>query len=101
MNRSALFFFAAIAAGAWLTPAPALETPWVMGAEANARLLADHGANAPIRAGVEIKLKTGWKTYWRYPGDAGVPPVLDFSKSQNVKAITVLYPAPTRFPAGG
>ena len=53
-----------------------------------------------FRAGVEIKLKEGWKTYWRYPGDSGVPPVLDFSKSQNVKAVTVLYPAPTRFPDG-
>ena len=54
-----------------------------------------------FRAGVEIKLKEGWKTYWRYPGDSGVPPVLDFSKSQNLKAVTVRYPAPTRFPDGG
>ena len=54
-----------------------------------------------FRAGVEIKLKEGWKTYWRYPGDSGVPPVLDFSKSENVKAVTVRYPAPTRFPDGG
>ncbi len=53
-----------------------------------------------FRAGVEIKLKEGWKTYWRYPGDSGVPPVLDFSKSQNVKAVTVLYPAPMRFSDG-
>lgn len=53
-----------------------------------------------FRAGVEIKLKDGWKTYWRYPGDSGVPPVLDFSKSQNVKSVTVLYPAPARFPDG-
>jgi DsbC/DsbD-like thiol-disulfide interchange protein len=53
-----------------------------------------------FRAGVEIKLKEGWKTYWRYPGDSGVPPMLDFSRSQNVKAVTVLYPAPARFPDG-
>ena len=53
-----------------------------------------------FRAGVEIKLKEGWHTYWRYPGDSGVPPVLDFSKSRNVKAVTVLYPAPSRFPDG-
>ena len=54
-----------------------------------------------FRAGVEIKLKPGWKTYWRYPGDSGVPPVLTFSQSENVKAVTVLYPAPTRFADGG
>src|SRR5215207_10626191 len=53
-----------------------------------------------FRAGVEIKLKEGWKTYWRYPGDSGVPPALDFSRSQNVKTVTVLYPAPMRFPDG-
>jgi DsbC/DsbD-like thiol-disulfide interchange protein len=53
-----------------------------------------------FRAGVEIKLKDGWKTYWRYPGDSGVPPLLDFSKSQNLKAVVVRYPAPTRFSDG-
>lgn len=53
-----------------------------------------------LRAGVEIKLKDGWKTYWRYPGDSGVPPTFDFSKSQNVKSVTVLYPAPAKFPDG-
>ena len=29
----------------------------------------------------------GWKTYWRYPGDSGVPPRFDFAGSQNVKAV--------------
>jgi len=53
-----------------------------------------------FRAGVEIKLKDGWKTYWRYPGDSGVPPLLDFSKSQNLKAVVVRYPAPTLFSDG-
>ncbi len=54
-------------------------------------------ANGPLlRAGVEIKLAPGWKTYWRYPGDAGVPPQFDFAKSDNVKAVTVAWPAPKR-----
>src|SRR4029077_19572234 len=83
--------------GAWLTPAHALETPWVMGAQMDTRLLADHGVNAPVRAGVEIKLKAGWKTYWRYPGDAGVPPRFDWSGSENVAAVEVKWPAPERF----
>jgi DsbC/DsbD-like thiol-disulfide interchange protein len=54
-----------------------------------------------LRAGVEIKLQPGWKTYWRYPGDAGVPPAFDFSASDNVKSATVLWPAPVRFADGG
>jgi DsbC/DsbD-like thiol-disulfide interchange protein len=53
-----------------------------------------------LRAGVEIKLDPGWKTYWRDPGDSGVPPTLDFSGSGNVKSVTVLWPAPELFPDG-
>ncbi len=97
MNRFALFFFATLAAGAGLSPARALESPWVTGAQADARLLADHAANAPVRAGVEIRLKAGWKTYWRYPGDAGVPPRFDWSGSENLAAVDIKWPAPERF----
>jgi DsbC/DsbD-like thiol-disulfide interchange protein len=53
-----------------------------------------------VRAGIEIKLEPGWRTYWRDPGDSGMPPTLDFSGSDNVKAVTVLWPAPARFPDG-
>lgn len=52
---------------------------------------------AILRAGVQIRLAPGWKTYWRSPGDAGVPPQFEFAGSENVKAITVLWPAPERF----
>jgi len=50
-----------------------------------------------LRAGVEIRLQPGWKTYWRYPGDSGVPPRFDFAGSENVKSVSVLWPAPQRF----
>lgn len=50
-----------------------------------------------LRAGVEIKLQPGWKTYWRYPGDSGVPPRFDFAGSDNVLRAKVLYPAPHLF----
>ena len=79
-------------------------SPWDDDLQSAARLIAARAHNESggrvFRAGVEIRLKEGWKTYWRYPGDSGVPPVLDFSKSQNVKAVTVLYPAPMRFSDG-
>ena len=48
-------------------------------------------------AGVEIRLDPGWKTYWRDPGDAGVPPVFDWSRSDNLAKVTLSWPAPTRF----
>jgi DsbC/DsbD-like thiol-disulfide interchange protein len=53
-------------------------------------------AGGVLRAGVEIRLAAGWKTYWRYPGDSGVPPAFDFSKSENVKSVSILWPAPHR-----
>ncbi|NVO17872.1 MAG: cytochrome C biogenesis protein [Rhodoplanes sp.] len=54
-----------------------------------------------LAAGVEIRLADGWKTYWRYPGDSGVPPRFDFTGSVNVRAATVGWPAPMRFEDGG
>src|SRR5262249_32152480 len=53
--------------------------------------------DATALAGIEIKLAPGWKTYWRYPGDSGVPPRFDFAGSQNVKSIEIAWPAPHRF----
>jgi DsbC/DsbD-like thiol-disulfide interchange protein len=50
-----------------------------------------------LRAGIEIKLDAGWKTYWRYPGDSGVPPRFDFAGSDNLRNVQVLWPAPHRF----
>ena len=81
-------------------PARAADaSPWIEDTHSAFRLIA--GANkadaASLRAGVEIKLQPGWKTYWRYPGDSGVPPRFDFSGSENLGHVTVLYPAPHLF----
>lgn len=74
-------------------------SPWSEDSRSGIRLIA--GANktgeAPLRAGIEIKLQPGWKTYWRYPGDSGVPPRFDFAGSDNLKSAKVLYPAPHLF----
>ena len=78
-------------------PAHALESPWVDSGRAEVRLLADASANKSIRAGIEIKLQSGWKTYWRYPGDAGVPPRFDWTNSENLAFAEVRWPAPERF----
>jgi DsbC/DsbD-like thiol-disulfide interchange protein len=53
-----------------------------------------------LLGGVAMQLEPGWKTYWRSPGDSGVPPRFDFSKSENIEAVTVLWPAPTKFDDG-
>lgn len=80
-------------------------SPWDGGAQAAVRLIAGgtmgEGAPSTRRAGLEIRLKPGWKTYWRYPGEAGIPPRFDFTGSQNVEAVHVAWPAPVRFSEGG
>jgi DsbC/DsbD-like thiol-disulfide interchange protein len=58
-------------------------------------------ASGNYLAGVEIGLDEGWKTYWRMPGDSGVPPSFDWNGSSNVAAIRVLYPAPERMSEAG
>jgi DsbC/DsbD-like thiol-disulfide interchange protein len=76
---------------------------WDGDARSAVRLIAGSSPpdGGPIRAGVEIRLKSGWHTYWRYPGDAGVPPRFDFSQSQNLKSVEVRWPAPQRIPEQG
>lgn len=62
--------------------------------------LSEQGARL-LRGGIQVKLGPTWKMYWRYAGDAGIPPRFDFAASENVKAITVLWPAPQRFSQDG
>ncbi len=85
--------------------AAADTSAWEQDARSGTRLIAGDNtrpaADESLRAGIEITLAPGWKTYWRYPGDSGVPPRFDFSGSSNVKAVTVLWPAPHRFRDGG
>ena len=52
-------------------------------------------------AGLEMVFAPGWKTYWRAPGDAGIPPVFDWDGSKNVKALHLHWPRPTVFHLNG
>jgi DsbC/DsbD-like thiol-disulfide interchange protein len=47
-----------------------------------------------ITALLEIEPAAGWKTYWRDPGDAGMPPQIDLSAARNLKLVKVDYPVP-------
>src|SRR6266567_3321064 len=75
-------------------------SPWQRDAHSAVRLLAGSRSGTVLLGGIAIQLQPGWKTYWRTPGDSGVPPRFDFSKSDNVEAVTVLWPAPKKFDDG-
>jgi DsbC/DsbD-like thiol-disulfide interchange protein len=107
LGSAFLALFVAIASLPIVAAAPAIAADasrWDDGLQSSVRLIAartkGEGAERIHRAGIEFKLNAGWKTYWRYPGDSGVPPAFDFSKSDNVKSAAVLFPAPFRFPDG-
>ncbi len=81
----------------------AARSDWVPADVAKMRVLLtgpSDKAEGAVQGGVEILLEPGWYTYWRNPGEAGVPPIFDFSGSTNVAKVDVLYPAPTRYDDG-
>ena len=75
--------------------------PWTGDEQARVRLIAAGvGADGRLAAGIEIMLEPGWRTYWRTPGAAGIPPAIDFSASANLGAVEVSFPLPERHDDG-
>lgn len=52
-------------------------------------------------AAFDLRLAPGWKTYWRAPGEAGIPPSFDWSGSENVAGVDYLWPRPHVFDLNG
>ena len=100
--RTVLGFAAATVLASSLTIEASAEdaSPWQRDGHSAVRLLAGSRSGTVLLGGIAFQLQPGWKTYWRTPGDSGVPPRFDFSKSENVEAVTVLWPAPAKFDDG-
>ncbi len=78
------------------------ESDWARNDHAEARLIsavttAGDGALAAIPLGLEFKLAKDWKLYWRTPGDAGYPPRIDWSGSDNLAQAEFSWPVPERY----
>lgn len=58
-------------------------------------------ANGAYLGALRLTLKDGWKTYWRAPGDAGIPPQFDWNGSDNVGNVSITWPAPEVFVQNG
>ena len=88
----------AVMAAPVLLAQDAAFSAWSKGSHSSMRLIAGATAvSGKQRVGVEIVMNPGFKTYWRTPGDSGVPPVFDWSGSVNVGGLDVRWPAPERF----
>jgi DsbC/DsbD-like thiol-disulfide interchange protein len=81
----------------------ASASPWTASTNSKVRLVAGSaGEEAGLArlSGIQLRMEPGWKTYWRNPGDSGMPPEFDWTGSKNLKSAEVLYPAPRRFDDG-
>ncbi|MHC9235926.1 protein-disulfide reductase DsbD domain-containing protein [Pseudooceanicola sp. 502str34] len=101
-RRSRLLGLLAGACAALLPVTSHAETPGLLGATVSAKLV--EGWRLPDgshMAGLELDLAPGWKTYWRAPGDAGVPPSFVWRGSRNLDRVEVMWPTPSVFDSGG
>lgn len=52
-------------------------------------------------AAIRLKLSQGWKTYWRSPGESGIPPEFDWAGSDNIGRVQIHWPTPQVFNLNG
>jgi len=75
-------------------------SPWAEAENTAVRLISATNAvgdSMLVKLGLHFRMKDGWKVYWRSAGDAGYPPKLDWSTSENIDSTAISWPAPERF----
>ena len=45
-------------------------------------------------AAIKLSLEDGWKTYWRAPGDSGIPPLFSWKGARNIGQMQITWPQP-------
>ena len=81
-------FLATVAASTFMSPTIARADDW------QTRLVKS-SATGELLYGLHIKLSPGWKTYWRVPGSAGIPPSIKL-EGTDIESLAVNYPLPIR-----
>ncbi len=80
-------------------PAPASTSDWTETPGGRVRVIIEdkgtgNATGEERRGALQIELQPGWKTYWRNPGDAGVPPQINIDGDTKAQ---IDFPAPVRF----
>lgn len=80
------------------TPAFAGATDWQeLAPGVRARLISADAidpADGRLHAGFELDMPASTKTYWRIPGEAGIPTEFDFSASTGLGPAAIIWPYP-------
>ena len=104
-SRSTYFmarFLGIAAVGGLLTgPVTAAMTAWAESEGGRVRIVAlPPDADGKISAALQIEPAPGWITYWREPGDSGIPPQISIMPGGNVTLAGIAYPVPKHIEAG-
>ncbi|MDD9923639.1 MAG: protein-disulfide reductase DsbD family protein, partial [Boseongicola sp.] len=101
--RSSIFYaMAAVTVFSVASGSASAQTasPWAEADKTAVRLISatnSVGDSEQVKLGLHFRMKDGWKVYWRSAGDAGYPPKLDWSTSENIDGAAMSWPAPERF----
>lgn len=85
-----------------LSTSQAADTGWLTtpdNSHAKVRAIAQKSPAGDVKVLLEVQLESGWKTYWRSPGEGGVAPEINWS--QDVGAMTWHWPSPSAFDVAG
>lgn len=94
--RFLLLFFAVFALNAQ-------ALPWKKTEAVKAELISQATSVQPgssIRLGVLLTQEPGWHTYWKTPGDTGLPTTIDWTLPEGWKAGQIQWPTPNLYVVG-
>jgi DsbC/DsbD-like thiol-disulfide interchange protein/cytochrome c biogenesis protein CcdA len=80
-----------------------LAQPTAKTENATVTLMADIAAVVPGETfwlGFRLEPRPGWHTYWRNPGDSGLPTTLEWTLPEGLSTGAIQWPAPTAVPYG-
>ena len=84
-------------------PVQAAESAPIASKRSIATLISSTDAVLPgqhVQLALRLRLAPGWHTYWRNPGDAGVPPSLDITASPGSATSDLTWPIPHKVAEG-
>lgn len=97
-----VFFIALMLTFFSLSTSQAAQTGWLTSPDnphAKVMAMAKKSPEGDVKLLLEVDLASGWKTYWRSPGEGGVAPEINWSS--DVSNMTWYWPTPSAFDVAG
>lgn len=101
LGRFSRGVLSAVAGLVFVVPAASAQAP--PGRHVKASLVAESDAvrpGQPLTVGIRLEMEKGWHTYWRNPGDSGLPTRVKWDLPAGFTAGEILWPYPIRFATG-